>query len=262
LVAVLFKIKQEDGQGIGEPSFKIAWQELPKKLRKSEHLATDASNNKHEGIYRHGERPWIAKFNSKGLFKKMRWIQADEMADTELRFEVDIDGDGLIGPVPMPEPPLPEKPESPEIAPPPSSTPADTTRPNATISSDANRTTNGDVTFTISFTESGKWSDRRWHQHQQCHQRHVHKRGWPHLRAGGTPTANSSGIITVEVMGNTARDAAGNGNTAATSTPLPFDIEAPTLIISSPTIRSRLTTTMARSASRSQNLWKVLMQQM
>jgi len=63
-------------------------------------------------------------------------------------------------------------------------------------------------------------------------------------------------------MGNTARDAAGNGNTAATSTPLPFDIEAPTLIISSPTIRSRLTTTMARSASRSQNLWKVLMQQM
>lgn len=233
LAAVLFKGRQDGGQGIDEPSFKIAWKELPKKLRKSEYLATEPSNNKYEGIYRRGEKSWIAKFNGKGLFKKMRRIQADEMADTELRFEVDIDGDGFIGPAPMPEPPLPEKLETPETVPSPSSGPADTTRPNATISSDADGSTNGDVTFTITFTEAVNGLTAEGISVSNATKGAFTKVDGRTYTLVGTPTANSSGTITVEVMANAARDAAGNGNTASEPFNQPFDTAAPGLSINS-----------------------------
>ena len=233
LAAVLFKGKQEGGQGIDEPSFKIAWKELPKKLRKSEYLATEPSNNKYEGVYRSGEKSWIAKFNGKGLFKKMRRIQADEMADTELRFEVDIDGDGFIGPVPIPAPTPPVKPEPPEITPPTSSAPADTTRPNATISSNADGTTNGDVTFTITFTEAVNGLTAEGISISNATKGAFTKVDGRTYTLVGTPTANSSGTITVEVMANAARDAAGNGNTASEPFNQPFDTAAPGLSINS-----------------------------
>ncbi|MFT4101552.1 MAG: Ig-like domain-containing protein [Burkholderiaceae bacterium] len=109
----------------------------------------------------------------------------------------------------------------------------DTAAPTLTISDNVSGTANGSVVFTFTFDEpvtgftSGDISVVNGS-----------KGAFTPASDGRsytlevTPTANSSGMITLNVTANAYSDAAGNTNTSATSHSQPFDTQPPTLAIS------------------------------
>jgi hypothetical protein len=113
--------------------------------------------------------------------------------------------------------------------------PFDTAAPGLSINSSVAGIANGEVTYTFLFTEAVMGFDATDVTLTGATAGNFSPVSASEYTIVVTPAANSTGTIDVAVAADAATDVAGNGNTAATSAPLPFDTEAPTLIISSTT---------------------------
>ncbi|WP_416547415.1 hypothetical protein ACHEXK_01110 [Limnohabitans sp. DCL3] len=104
---------------------------------------------------------------------------------------------------------------------------ADTTAPTVTITDDKSATTNGEITYTITFSEAVNGFTQSDVTVTNGTVRLFNKSSDTVYQMVVTPDANEAGDITVDIAANVATDAAGNNNTAATQNVQAFDTAAP-----------------------------------
>ena len=85
------------GEQDGDRPVRLTWTRLSKRLRRAEYLAAEAVGNGYQALFQRGSKVYLAKFNSRGVLKRSRKLRGSQLESAEVRFGVDLNGDGSIG---------------------------------------------------------------------------------------------------------------------------------------------------------------------